>query len=320
MIIRFICTIWAQICYFLNLSRNQLFRPPTKDQRTRERKFNTATLDRLCRLWHLFKHMKKPLLLAALAAALLSACGCQQSANPPAAVPVIRPRIIESLPHDPAAFTQGLLIDGDYWLESTGRYGHSELREVERQTGRVVRSVPLAPALFGEGLALLDGRLYQLTWRERVCIVYDRATMRETARFAYHGEGWGLTNDDRQLYMSDGSAAIRVINPADFSEIRRFTVTGPDGPEHSLNELEWIEGEIWANIFNSSRIVRFDPDTGKVLGYVDLGYLPLDEHAHPQQDVLNGIAYDHNNREIWVTGKNWKALYRIEWPPKPTAP
>lgn len=258
--------------------------------------------------------MNKLCSIAVLTAALLSACGRQSPTPAPNRVPVVRPQILKSVPHDPKAFTQGLLIDGPYWLESTGRYGHSELREVERSTGRVLRSIPLAPALFGEGLALLDGRLYQLTWRERICIVYDRTTLQEITRFTYYGEGWGLTNDDSVLYMSDGSASIRVINPDNFTEIRRFTVTGPDGPVHSLNELEWIDGEIWANIFKSSRIVRFAPDSGKALGFIDLAHLPLNEHSHPQQDVLNGIAHDKDDGSIWVTGKNWKALYRIEWP------
>jgi glutamine cyclotransferase len=228
--------------------------------------------------------------------------------------PVFRPQILAGLPHDPEAFTQGLLIDGDFWLESTGQYGRSELREVRMSDGEVVRRVALSPRLFGEGLALWRGRLYQLTWRERTAIVYDRATFEERERFRYPGEGWGLTNNDEVLFMSDGSAEIRVLDPLTFREIRRFEVRGARGAVSQLNELEWIDGELWANIFQTNWIVRFSPKDGRVIGFVDLHHLPPPEDVHPGQDVLNGIAVDPATGDIWVTGKNWKALYRIERP------
>lgn len=228
--------------------------------------------------------------------------------------PVFRPQILERLPHDPEAFTQGLLIDGDVWLESTGLYGHSELREVRKSDGEVLRRVALSPRLFGEGLALWRGRLYQLTWRERTAIVYDRDTFEELERFRYPGEGWGLTNNDEVLFMSDGSAEIRVLDPLSFRELRRFEVRGARGAVSQLNELEWIDGEIWANIFKTRWIVRFSPEDGRVIGFVDLHHLPLAEDVHPGQDVLNGIAVDPATGDIWVTGKKWKALYRIERP------
>lgn len=249
-------------------------------------------------------------------AQLLQSCGGgrvpQEAATP--SDPVFRPRILASVPHDPAAFTQGLLIDGEVWLESTGQYGRSELREVDRATGEVLRSVALPPAFFGEGLALFDGKLFQLTWRERTAIVYDRETFQELRRFTYTGEGWGLTNNEEVLFMSNGSSWIRVLDPETFTELRRFQVVGANGPVRMLNELEWISGELWANVFQSNWIVRFEPETGRVIGFVDLHHLPLSEHRHPGQDVLNGIAVDPATGDIWVTGKNWKALYQIEPP------
>jgi len=223
--------------------------------------------------------------------------------------------VLASAPHDPSAFTQGLLIDGDVWLESTGQYGRSELREVKRETGEILRAVPLPAAFFGEGLTLWNGKLFQLTWRERTAFVYHRESFEELKRFPYAGEGWGLTNDETSLYMSSGSSWIRVLDPLTFKETRRFQVNGTMGPVPMLNELEWVNGELWANVFQSKWIVRIDPADGRVLGWIDLHHLPLPEHAHPGQDVLNGIAVDPATGEIWVTGKHWKALYRIESPP-----
>lgn len=241
---------------------------------------------------------------------------CRESTSSPRAEDaVFRPEILARLPHDPRAFTQGLLLDGDVWLESTGQYGQSELREVRKTDGYVLRRVALSPRLFGEGLTLWQGRLYQLTWRERTAIVYDRETLEEIERFRYPGEGWGLTHNDQVLFMSDGSSEIRVLDPLTFRELRRFEVRGARGAISQLNELEWIEGEIWANIFQTGWIVRFSPEDGRVIGFVDLHHLPLPEDVHPHQDVLNGIAVDPATGAIWVTGKNWKALYQIERPP-----
>ena len=241
-------------------------------------------------------------------------CGPQQAPSP-APEPVHRPRIMDSVPHDKEAFTQGLLVDRDRWLESTGRYGRSELREVERASGKVLRRVSLDRRYFGEGLALHDGRLYQLTWREEVCFVYDRDTFQLLERLPYPGEGWGLAGDGGFLYMSDGSDTIRVMDTADFTEVRRFRVHASAGPVPHLNEMAWIEGELWANLFPTKWIVRFSPENGRVTGFLDLRHLPPPADVHPGQDVLNGIAYDPSDRSVWVTGKNWKRLYRLEWPP-----
>lgn len=234
-----------------------------------------------------------------------------------ASEPVSRPRILERKPHDPSAFTQGLLIDGEVWLESTGQYGESDLREVEKKTGKVIRKVSLPDTFFGEGLALLEGKLYQLTWQEGICRVVDRESFELLKEFNYPGEGWGLTTDGKLLYMSDGTEIIRVMDPKTFKEIRRFRVISTKGAVSDLNELEWVEGEIWANIFQTGMVVRFRPRDGKVTGFVDLRHLPIVMDQRPEQDVLNGIARDPANGEIWVTGKYWNAVYRIEWPIKP---
>lgn len=239
--------------------------------------------------------------------------GCNQQANRPI-TPVIQPEIVASVPHDTNAFTQGLLIDGDVWLESTGRYGKSELREVDRATGDVIRRSPLADNLFGEGLALYNGTLYQLTWREGLCILYDRDTFEMTGHFRYEGEGWGLTNCDQWLYMSNGSNQIQVRSPETFRIMQTISVQDHAGDVDQLNELAWIDGEIWANIFQTKEIARIDVDTGKVIEYLQFEHLPLAGDEHPQQDVFNGIAYDPADESIWVTGKKWSKLYQISWP------
>jgi glutaminyl-peptide cyclotransferase len=236
--------------------------------------------------------------------------GCRPS--PPE--PVYTPQILQSAPHDTNAFTQGLLIDGPFWLESTGLYGQSELREVHRVTGEISRKRPLPRNLFGEGLALFQEKLYQLSWREGLCLVYDRDSFDVVGHFRYEGEGWGLTSCDTWLYMSDGSEILQVRDPATFAIVRRITVRSNQGAVKYLNELEWIDGEIWANIFQTQSIARINPSNGLVMGFVHLDNIPLPGDEHAGQDVLNGIAYDPADQSIWVTGKKWKKLYQITRP------
>jgi glutaminyl-peptide cyclotransferase len=185
---------------------------------------------------------------------------------------------------------------------------------VDKATGKVIRSLPLPDQWFGEGIVQLNGRIYQLTWRSGVCRVVNRNTFQVEKMIRYPGEGWGLTTDGTHLFMSDGTHELRVLAPDTFDEIRRIPVMEGERPVRDLNELEWIDGEIWANLWKTGRVVRIDPATGKVIGGINLSHLPLPEDRWRGQDVLNGIAVDPETGEIWVTGKKWKALYRIEWP------
>ncbi|MFU8780427.1 MAG: glutaminyl-peptide cyclotransferase [Kiritimatiellia bacterium] len=259
--------------------------------------------------------MQKPAYLFLLVTVLLGACRREGTPPPP---PVHQPRILRSVPHNINAFTQGILSDGPVWLESTGQYGQSDLREVDRESGKILRRHALPPTLFGEGLTLFNAKLYQLTWREGLCLIYDRNTFEVVEHFRYEGEGWGLTSCEQWLYMSNGSDIIQVRDPASFQIARAIAVHTPHEAVTRLNELEWIAGEIWANIFMTQTIVRINPANGRVIGFVNLDHLPLPGDAHPEQDVLNGIAYDPADQSIWVTGKNWSKLYQIAWPPEDT--
>ncbi len=226
-------------------------------------------------------------------------------------------RVVAEYPHDPEAYTQGLVwIDGGLY-ESTGEYGRSSLRRIEPiETGRVVRRVELPDRYFGEGLALVgDSLLYQLTWREQRCLVYDRRDFRQVGVFAYGGEGWGLTTGGMaadSLYMSDGSAWIRVLRPADFTQLRRFEVRDHRGPVQEINELEWIGNRLWANLYLTDRMAVIDPATGHVTHYIDCSGLTTRIGLRHDTDVFNGIAYDPASGRIFVTGKNWDKLFEIE--------
>lgn len=215
-------------------------------------------------------------------------------------------------PHDPTSYTQGLFWhDGCLW-EGTGQYGMSALVKVDLETGKMKEKVDLDGSYFGEGIALLDGKVYQLTWQENTAFVYDASTIVQTGKFRYNGEGWGLTTDGTWLYMSDGSSRIYVVDPADFSRKRSIGVQLNGHNLMFLNELEWINGRIWANVYMDDAIVVIDPATGVVEAVVDMrGILPASEHT-ASTDVLNGIAYDPVSGRIFVTGKNWPKLYEIE--------
>lgn len=219
--------------------------------------------------------------------------------------------LIATTPHEPASFTQGLAIHAGRLYESTGHYGESTLRRIELATGRIEKMTTLSSAYFGEGIAIFGERLYQLTWRNNLVLVYDVETFERVGAFRYDGEGWGLTHDGTHLIVSDGSASIRFHDPETFEVVRLLNVTADGSPVHSLNELEYINGEIWANLWYQDRIVRISPETGAVLGWVDLsGLYPPSRRA--AEDVLNGIAYDADTDRLFVTGKNWPWLYEIE--------
>lgn len=229
----------------------------------------------------------------------------------PAAEPVSGYEVVGAFPHDPSAFTQGLVAYGGSLYESTGLYGRSTLREVEPATGRVLRQVDVPPEYFAEGMTILDDRVYQLTWREQTGFIYDRATFAVLGTWSYEGEGWGLTNDGTRLIMSDGTSRIRFLDPASLQEIGAVDVLDAGSPVADLNELEMVNGELWANVWRTDRIVRIDPATGAVLGWINLaGLLPQSERTGGE-DVLNGIAYDAEQDRLLVTGKLWPRLFEI---------
>lgn len=233
-------------------------------------------------------------------------------AAPPVKTPVYGYRVIHTFPHDPQAFTQGFEIRGGVFYEGTGLNGRSTLRKVELATGKVLQSTPLPQRFFGEGITVLDGRIVQLTWQAHQGFIYDQTKFELQKTFDYPGEGWGLTNDGKRIYMSDGTAEIRVWNGSTLKEERRIKVhDGPD-PVLELNELEWVRGEIYANIWQTDRIARISPTDGRVLGWIDLaGILPPGDH-----DVLNGIAYDAAADRLFVTGKLWPKIFEIKLVPK----
>ncbi len=221
------------------------------------------------------------------------------------------PEVVGRYPHDSNAFTQGLIFADGKLYESTGRRGQSTLRRVDLPTGRVERVQPLDSAFFGEGLALVEDRLYQLTWEAGVAFVYRRDDFRLLETFRYEGEGWGLTFDGEQLIMSDGTATLRFIDPENFSVTGTVTVRDGERAVRDLNELEYVDGEVWANIWYDERIARIDPGDGRVLGWIDLSALYPAEQR-PRDAVVNGIAWDAANDRLFVTGKLWPAIFEIE--------
>ena len=235
----------------------------------------------------------------------------------PAPPPVYTFEIVNTYPHDPNAFTQGLVIAGEGLYEGTGRWGESTIREVVLETGAVLRSHALDAQYFGEGITIFDDRIYQLTWQEQTGFIYDRATFEQLETFTYPHAGWGITHDGERLIVSDGTATIRFWDPATLQETGRITVRDNAGPINRLNELEYVDGEIWANIWLTDLIARIDPATGDVLGTIDLTGL-LDQSTLTQPaDVLNGIAHDPATGRLFVTGKLWPALYEIRVVPTP---
>lgn len=222
-------------------------------------------------------------------------------------------QVIHRYPHDAAAFTEGLAIAGDMLYESTGLNGASSLRQVDLATGQTLARLDLPTAYFGEGMTLFEGSLYQLTWQSHIGFIYDLACFCQRGTFSYDGEGWGLTHDADNLIMSDGTDRIRFLDPHTFAVVRTISVrdSDRDTPLTNINELEYVNGEIYANIWQTDRIARINPATGALLGWIDLaGLLPAGDRA-PGTDVLNGIAYDAATNRLFVTGKNWPTLFQI---------
>jgi glutaminyl-peptide cyclotransferase len=227
------------------------------------------------------------------------------------ALPIYTYDVIKVRPHDRGAFTQGLVYLDGALLESTGLNGRSSLRKVDLETGKVLKSVDVPAEYFAEGLALLNGKLFQLTWQNEKCFVYDLQTFQKEKEFTYTGEGWGLTTDGHWLIMSDGTDQIRFLDPATFEEKRRITVMARGHMVNKLNELEFIKGEIYANIWTTDYVVRIDPATGKVVGVIDFSGLLAPEDRDHTTDVLNGIAYDPAGDRLFVTGKCWPKLFEV---------
>nr|MCU0729346.1 glutaminyl-peptide cyclotransferase [Sphingopyxis sp.] len=269
-------------------------------------------------------------LMVALACGALAACAAKPSAGtiPPIASPqngaavaraiqaptTSKAEVIGRFPHDPAAFTQGLIVDGDTLFESTGQYGESEVRRVDLATGRILVRRALPDDQFGEGLARVGGELVSLTWLNGIAHRWDAATLSPLGSWRFDGEGWGLASDGAQLYMSDGTATIRVIDPANFAVRRTIAVTQDGFPVRRLNELEIIDGRIWANIWMRPIIVIIDPASGRVVHRIDCSVLVTEMALSDGDSVLNGIAFDNESRRLFVTGKNWPTLFELRLP------
>lgn len=230
--------------------------------------------------------------------------------------------IINTYPHDPKAFTQGLVFYDNFLYEGTGGRQtdtfRSSLRKVELQTGKVLQNVPLDGKYFGEGITIFNGKIYQITWQEQKAFVYDVSDLKVVKEFSYFGEGWGITHDAANLIMSDGTQVLRFINPENFQVVRTLVVTDEKGRElDEINELEYVKGEIWANIWQEGWIARIDPNSGKLVGRIDLEDLTdrqMDQDRNA--DVLNGIAYDEASDRLFITGKKWRNLFEIKIKPK----
>jgi glutamine cyclotransferase len=233
-----------------------------------------------------------------------------------APVPVYGYEVVHAYPHDPAAFTQGLaFIDGTLY-EGTGLFGESSLREVDLETGSVLRASSLPGQFFGEGISAYGDRLVQLTWRSQIGFVYDRKSFGLIHQFTYPSEGWGLTHDGRRLILSDGTATLRFLDPRSYEVRGSIEVRDGQNPVALLNELEYVEGEVYANVWQSDRIARISPTTGRVLGWIDLAGLLNPNDLQRPADVLNGIAYDAAQGRLFVTGKWWPRLFEIKLVPK----
>ena len=234
-----------------------------------------------------------------------------------AVVPEFGYKIVHTFPHDTNAFTEGLFYLRGFFYESTGLEGHSSIRKVRIETGAVVQKIDVPPQYFGEGIVNWKQHLVSLTWKSEVGFVYDLATLKVQRQFSYPGEGWALTQDGQRLIMSDGTPELRFLDPDTLKEIRRITVTYNGRPVANVNELEWVKGRIYANVWHTNVVVRIDPGSGEVTGVINLaGLLEPSEQPQGSEGVLNGIAYDAVHDRLFVTGKNWPKVFEIRIFPK----
>lgn len=246
---------------------------------------------------------------------LITLFGCQQAGSPVAlaqATATCSYKVIQTYPHDQNAFTQGLIFERGELYESTGLEGRSSIRKVDLDTGKVLQINNLDDRYFGEGMTLWQDRLIQLTWVSKTGLVYDKKTLKQIATFNYPTQGWGITHNNQELIMSDGSNTLYFLNPDTFKETKRIRVTDQNRPIDRLNELEFVKGEIWANVWLSDRIARINPKTGAVTGWVDLTGIIDPASLTTKDAVLNGIAYDSKSDRLLVTGKLWPKLFEIK--------
>ena len=232
--------------------------------------------------------------------------------SPNGPVPVYGYQIVKVRPHDPTAFTQGLEIRDGKLFESTGEVGHSSLRLVDLENGDVLKKVEVPPPYFAEGLSGLNGKLYQLTWQHQVGFTYDPQTLEKNGQFSYQGEGWGLTNDGRSLIISNGTNRIKFLNPDTFQVTKTIAVFDGKHPVEQLNELEYINGELYANVWHADRIAIINPESGRVKAWLELRGLLSPGDVTDEEAVLNGIAYDAANDRLFVTGKLWPKMFEIK--------
>ncbi len=249
-----------------------------------------------------------------LVAAALAACSCSSSTTQADAIPVYGFQVVHAYPHDIGAFTEGLFYHKGFLYEATGQNGQSSIRKVKPETGEVVQKREISENYFGEGIINWKDKLYELTWQNQLGFIYNFETFEPLGQFHYPGEGWSMTTDGKRIIMDDGTPEIRFWDPETLQEILpRLQVTADGEPVKNLNELEWVNGEIYANIWETDRIARIDPKTGKVIGWIDcIGLLPPGQRTPGSDSVLNGIAYDAERGRLFVTGKNWPKLFEIK--------
>ena len=252
----------------------------------------------------------------AAVAMLLSSCGDKTSSDGEASPDTlaISYSVISTLPHNSEAYTQGLVIYNNKILESTGQKGHSWIAEVNPGSGQHEKKVTLDARYFGEGITVLNNKMYQLTWEEKTGFIYDARTYKKLGEFKYNTPGWGLTHDNKNLIMSDGTDKLYFMDTTSLQVVKTITVTDPTGVKvKNLNELEYVDGYVFANVYETSMILKIDPDNGKVTGRLDLSALTGEiKRIYPNSDVLNGIAYDKNSKALLVTGKLWPKSYLIK--------
>lgn len=251
------------------------------------------------------------MLVAALALAVC-ACGPSTEATGAGAIPEYRYQVVHTYPHDRGAFTEGLFYLNGFLYEGTGLEGESDIRKVKLETGEVLQRRAIPPEYFGEGIIAWKDRLIEMTYKAEKGWVYDLNTFEPKSEFHYPGEGWSLTTDGKRLIMDDGTPQLRFWDPETLQETGRLTVTADGVPLNNINELEWVKGEIYANIWQTDRIARIDPNTGKVVGWIDLTGILDPQDRTSTTDVLNGIAYDAQGDRLFVTGKKWPKLFEIK--------